>query len=201
MLLLLWPHLLSCTFSLTWSRVKALLRALSGGPRARVGAGSLCVPSQGGPKPAPGWELAHRGALLGWLMGGERTESGGGPPLAPLGRLTKAFPLETHSFQMLLPKTGQEPLSVTSSQGYLGGRKGRPWGPGLLEKVPTGPPCWAPWGAVSRKPGPEVRGEGTLSALTGQLKGTDVFRHAVCSKAAGTLMNMYSLSNQHYFNK
>ena len=38
--------------------------------------------------------------------------------------------------QMLLPKTGQEPLSVTSSQDHLGGRKGRLWGLGWWERCP-----------------------------------------------------------------
>lgn len=75
--------------------------------------------------------------------------------------------------------------------GAWAGGKGAHW-PSLLGSLR---------GAVSKKPGPEVRGKGTSSALTGELKGTDVFRHAVCSEAAGTLMNMYSLSNQHYFNK
>lgn len=69
------PHLLSCSLSLTWSRemvswAKALLGALWGGSRVRVGASSSRVPSQRGPKPAPGWELTHRGALLGVAGGG-----------------------------------------------------------------------------------------------------------------------------------
>ena len=73
---LVWTLRWACSgLALTWSRemvswAKALLRALWGGPRVRVGAGSSRVPSQRGPKPAPVWELAHRGALLGVAGGG-----------------------------------------------------------------------------------------------------------------------------------
>lgn len=89
-----------------------------------------------GPSLPQGGNWPTEGLSLRWLVGGERMERGGGPPLACLGCLTKAFPVETHSFQMLLPKTGQEPLSVTSSQDHLGGRKGRPWGLGWWERCP-----------------------------------------------------------------
>lgn len=81
------PHLLSCTLSLTWSRemvswAKALLGALWGGPGARVGAGSWCVPSQGGPSLPQGGDWPTAGLSVRWLVGGERVESGAGPPLA-----------------------------------------------------------------------------------------------------------------------
>ena len=46
-----------------------------------MGAGSLCVPSQGGPKPAPGWELIAGGALNGGRAGSRK-----GRPFGDVGK-------------------------------------------------------------------------------------------------------------------
>lgn len=145
------PHLLSCTLSLTWSRemvswAKALLGALWGGPGARVGAGSSCVPSQGGPKPAPGWELAHRGALLA-VAGGGRADGAWWWASSCLPWMSdQGLPRGDSRF----PNAFAQDRPGTPFCDILPGppwrQKGKAMGPGLVGKVPTGPPSGLPGG-------------------------------------------------------